>query len=169
MPLICSSQWVLGFLLHRAQYAAGLLFAVLDIFLTRRWCGDGDMCSSRPGSAPCAPNSVALLVQPVRASLRIRPAEAPKVAHIPITAPAAALCGLARSLARSWCLAFLRRPQQVQKKYCARPARPASRGCSDFGPSIGDGCWISDLMRGLRRNTVNKGTNARIKKAHHHG
>ncbi|HUG60147.1 MAG TPA: hypothetical protein VL002_18105, partial [Candidimonas sp.] len=66
-------------------------------------------------------------------SFRVRPAGAPKVAHISITAPVAALCVLARSLARAGCLAFLRMPRLAQKKYSARSARPASRGCSNLG------------------------------------
>ena len=111
--------------------ACSLLYAY--IFLARRWCGDGDMGFSWPGSAPCAPNSVASFVQPVRASLHFRPAGAPKVAHIPITAPAAALCVLARTQARAGCLAFLRRAWLIQKNLDARPERPASRGARTWG------------------------------------
>ncbi|HUG57352.1 MAG TPA: hypothetical protein VL002_03865, partial [Candidimonas sp.] len=38
-----------------------------------------------------------------------------------------------------------------------RPARPASRGCSNFGPGIGGGRWVLDVAvdiadgRGMRR------------------
>ena len=116
---------------------------------------------SWPGSAPCAPNSVASFVQPVRASLHFRPAEAPKVAHIPITAPAAALCVLARTQAGAGCLAFLRRSWLTQKNSCARSARPASRGCSNLGPGIGGGRWVSDVAVGIARD---RGMRCRIKR-----
>ena len=119
------------------------------VFYTSSWCGDEDRGFSSPYSAPYAPNSVSWLVRPVRGCLRLQPAESPKVAHILITAPAAALCVLARSLGRAGCVAFLHRAWLVQKSSCARSTRPASRGCSDIGPGMNSGRCISGVTDGM--------------------
>ena len=111
-----------------------------DYFLSRRGCGDENMRSSWPDSAPCAPNQrgLARLPHSGRPSLPAR-WRAPKVAHILITAATAALNLICKVAGTGGVLGMLSTASVGSKELMRSSCEPRQPGYSDIGAGISDG------------------------------